>query len=42
MYLVVGAFPKLRKETIGFFMSVCLLAWNNSAPTSRNFIKFGI
>jgi hypothetical protein len=42
LYLVVGAFANLRKETVGFFMSVYLLAWNNSAPTSRNIIKFGI
>jgi hypothetical protein len=33
-------FAKLRK-VITFVMSVCLYAWNNSAPTGRIFVKFG-
>jgi hypothetical protein len=31
------AFAKLRKETAGFFMSVSLSGWNNSAATGRIF-----
>ena len=38
----LGEFAKLRKVTISFVMSVRLSAWNNSAPTSRIFIKFDI
>jgi hypothetical protein len=38
----LGTFAKLRKATISFVMSACLSAWNNSAPTGRIFIKFGI
>jgi len=42
------AFAKLRKATISFvryvrpsiYLSVCLSAWNNSAPTGRIFMKF--
>ena len=30
---VRGALAKLRKTTVSFVMSVCLSAWNNSAPT---------
>ena len=37
----LGAFAKLRKVIISV-MSVCLSAWNNSAPTGRIFMKFGI
>jgi hypothetical protein len=37
---ILGAFAKLRKTTINFFMSVRLSAWNNSAPTGRIFMKF--
>jgi len=35
------AFSKLLKATVSF-MSVCLSAWNNSAPTGRIFMKFDI
>jgi hypothetical protein len=38
----LGAFEKLRKETIRFVMSVRLSAWNNSVPTRRILIKFDI
>ena len=42
----LSAFAELRKGTIGFVMSVCPSvrpsAWNNSAPTGRIFMKFGI
>jgi hypothetical protein len=42
----LGAFANLRKATISFVMSVCLSisasVWNNSAPTSRIFVKFNI
>jgi hypothetical protein len=39
----LGAFAKLRKAIIGFFsLSVLLVAWNNSAPTGRIFMKFYI
>ena len=38
----LGAFVKLRKTTITFFMSVRLSAWNNSAPTGRICIKYYI
>ena len=34
-----GAFEKLRKATISFFMSVCLSAWSNSAPNGPIYIK---
>ena len=37
---LLDAFSKLRKATIGVVMSVCLSAWNNSAPTGRIFMKF--
>jgi hypothetical protein len=39
---VLGAFAKLRKATISFFMSVCPTAWNKSASTGRIFMKVGI
>ena len=39
---ILGAFPKLQKATISFVMSVRLSAWNNSAPTGRIFMKYGI
>ena len=42
----LGTFAKLRIATISFFVSVCpsvcLSAWNNSAPTGRLFMKFDI
>ena len=44
----LAAFTKLRKSAINCVMSVCtctsvsLSAWNNSAPTGRIFLKFGI
>ena len=42
MFVCLGAFAKLRKAAMRFVVSVCLSAWNNSAPTWRNFIKFDI
>ena len=36
----LGAFEKIRKATVNFVMSVCLFAWNDSAPTGRIFMKF--
>jgi len=43
LQLHLGAFAKLRKATISFvILSVRLSAWNNSAPTGRIFMKFGI
>ena len=40
---LLGAFAKLRKTNISFVMSVrpsvCLSAWNNSAPTGRTVMK---
>ena len=39
---VLGAFAKWRKATTTFAMSVRLSAWNNSAPTGRISIIFGI
>jgi hypothetical protein len=38
--MFLGAFAELRKGTVSFFMSVRLSAWNNSAPTGRNFRNF--
>jgi hypothetical protein len=42
----LGEFSKLRKALISFVMSVrlsvCPSAWNNSVPTGRIFIKFGV
>jgi len=38
----LDAFAELRKATISFVTSVCLSAWNNSAPTRRIFMKFYI
>jgi hypothetical protein len=38
----LGAFVKLWKANVSFVMSARLSAWNNSAPTGRNFIKFDI
>ena len=35
--LLLDAFAKLWKATFGFVMSVCLSAWNNSAPDGRDF-----
>ena len=34
------AFPKLRKATTSFAMSVCLSTWNNSVPTGRIWWNF--
>jgi hypothetical protein len=42
IFTLLGAFPKLSKATISFVMSVCLSAWNNSAPTRCSSIKFDI
>ena len=47
---ILGAFVKLRKSTISFFMfvrpsvrlSALPSAWKNSAPTGRIFMKFDI
>jgi len=43
---LMGTFAKLRKATFSFItsvrQSVCLPAWNNSAPTGRIFFRFGI
>jgi len=36
----LGALAKLGKATISFVMSVCLYAWNNSAPIGRIFTEF--
>ena len=33
-------FAKLRKAIINLIVSVCVFAWNNSAPTRRIFMKF--
>jgi len=42
--MFLGAFQKLQKVTISFIMFVCssvrLSAWNNVAPSERNFMKF--
>ena len=41
-----GAFAKMRKANVCFFMSVCLSvrpsAWNNSSLTGRKFMKFDV
>jgi hypothetical protein len=39
---LLGAFGKLRKANISFVMSVCLHAWNKSAPTAGIFVKIHI
>jgi hypothetical protein len=36
---LLGAFAELRKATVS---CVCPFAWNNSAPTGRILMKFGI
>jgi len=36
--LFIGALTELRKTTIGFFLSVCLSKWNNSAANGRIYI----
>jgi hypothetical protein len=41
-FLFFRCVAKLRKANISFVMSVCSSAWNNSAPTGRIFMKFGI
>ena len=41
-YVFLGAFAKLRKETISFIMSVLPSAWNILALTGRMFMKFDI
>ena len=38
----LGESAKLRRPAIIFITSVSPSAWNNSAPTGRNFIKFDI
>jgi hypothetical protein len=40
--LVLGAFTNLRKATASIVMSVCLSAWNNSAPSGRILMKFDV
>jgi hypothetical protein len=35
-------FAKLQKAVISIIMSICLTAWNNSAPTGPIFMKFDI
>jgi hypothetical protein len=37
---LLGMFTNLQRATISFIMSVCLSAWNNSAPTGQIFMKF--
>jgi hypothetical protein len=47
---VLGNLKKLRKETIGFVMPVCLSVclsvhpstWNNSTPTRRIYMEFEV
>jgi hypothetical protein len=39
---ILGGFAKLRKSTISTVMSVRPSAWNNSAPTGRILMKFGV
>jgi hypothetical protein len=41
-HLLLVAFPKLRKATVSFVMSVWQFAWNNSAPNGRILMKFDI
>jgi len=40
----LGAFPKLRKATVSFIMTLCpslpLSVWNNSVTNGRIFMKF--
>jgi len=38
----LGAFTKLRKAINSFVVSIRLSVWNNSVPTGRIFVKFGI
>jgi len=42
----LGAFDKLRKETISYVMSVCsydsLLAWDKSVPIQRILVELDI
>jgi hypothetical protein len=42
----LGAFAELRKATVSFVTSfcpsICLSAWNNTAPSGRIFMKFYI
>jgi hypothetical protein len=35
----IGTFAKLKKASVRFVVSVCLSAWNNSAPTGWSFMK---
>jgi len=42
MIILLGAFEKLWKAASSFVMSACPSARNNSAPTERIFLKFGI
>jgi hypothetical protein len=45
-YLLIGAFTDLRKDSIGFVMSVrpfvyvSVYSWTRSAPNERFFMKF--
>jgi hypothetical protein len=39
---ILGAFAKLQKATVSFFMSVCPSAWKNLAITGRIFVKSDI
>jgi hypothetical protein len=45
-WLFLGTFANLGKATISFVMfarpSVCLSAWNSSAPTVRIFMEFDV
>jgi len=42
LYLLLGAFAKLRKANIWFVVFVRLSTWNNSAHTGRIFMTFCI
>ena len=42
LQILLGEFAKLRKAIISFATSLRLPAWNNTAPTRRISIKFGI
>ena len=39
---LLGSFEKLQKATVSFVVSVCPSAGNNSAPTGRILMKYGI
>jgi len=40
LLFILDAFAKLREEFISFAMSVCLSAWNKSAPTGRTLMIY--